>query len=79
MGHPRLFLADAPTTPVQVELAGRAEVQAVVKNGELVIRLLPEPTADERYVLVRETPGRFPGGGFTDTHHRLARILGGKG
>ena len=78
VGHPRLFLADAPTTPVQVG-RGEAEIQAVVKNGELVIRLLPEPTADERYVLVRETPGRFRVVAFTDTHHRLARILGGKG
>ncbi len=78
VGHPRLFLADAPTTPVQVG-RGEAEIQAVVKNGELVIRLLPEPTADERYVLVRETPGRFRVVAFTDTHHRLARILGDKG
>ena len=78
VGHPRLFLADAPTTPVQVG-RGEAEIQAVVKDGELVIRLLPEPTADERYVLVRETPSRFRVVEYTDTHHRLARILGDKG
>ncbi|MBP8037768.1 MAG: DEAD/DEAH box helicase, partial [Desulfobulbus sp.] len=78
VGHPRLFLADAPTTPVQVG-RGEAEIQAVVKDGDLVIRLLPEPTADERYVLVRETPSRFRVVEYTDTHHRLARILGDKG
>ena len=78
VGHPRLFLADGPTTPVQVG-RGEAEIQAVVKDGELVIRLLPEPTADERYVLVRETPSRFRVVEYTDTHHRLARILGDKG
>ena len=78
VGHPRLFLADAPTTPVQVG-RGEAEIQAVVKDDELVIRLLPEPTADERYVLVRETPSRFRVVEYTDTHHRLARILGDKG
>ncbi len=78
VGHPRLFLADAPTTPVQVG-RGEAEIQAVVKDGDLVIRLLPEPTADERYVLVRETPSRYRVVEYTDTHHRLARILGDKG
>ncbi|NLB07949.1 MAG: DEAD/DEAH box helicase, partial [Desulfobulbaceae bacterium] len=78
VGHPRLFLADAPTTPVQVG-RGEAEIQAVVKDGELVIRLLPEPKADERYVLVRETLSRYRVVEYTDTHHRLARILGDKG
>ena len=78
VGHPRLFLADAPTTPVQVG-RGEAEIQAVVKDNELVIRLLPEPKGDERYVLVRETPSRFRVVEYTDTHHRLARILGDKG
>ena len=78
VGHPRLFLADAPTTPVQVG-RGEAEIQAVVKDGDLVIRLLPEPTADERYMLVRETPSRYRVVEYTDTHHRLARILGDKG
>ncbi len=78
VGHPLLFLADAPATPVEV-LKGEPEVLVLGKGKELIVRFIPEIATEERYVLVRETPTRYRVVELTEAHHRLARILGAKG
>jgi hypothetical protein len=78
VGHPLLFLADSPATPVEV-LKGEPEVLVVGKGKDVVVRFLPETLTEERYVLVRETPTRYRVVELTEAHHRLARILGAKG
>jgi SNF2 family DNA or RNA helicase len=77
-GHPLLFLADAPATPVEV-LKGEPEILVLGKGKELIVRFIPEIATEERYVLVRETPTRYRVVELTEAHHRLARILGAKG
>ena len=49
------------------------------KARSLVVRFMPEIAAEERHVLVRETPTRYRLVECTEAHHRLARILGTKG
>jgi SNF2 family DNA or RNA helicase len=78
VGHSLLFLADSPTTPVEL-LKGEPEILALAKGKEIVVRFNPDATGEERHVLVRETPTRYRVVECTETHHRLARILGAKG
>ena len=78
VGHPLLFLAESPATPVEV-VKGEPEVLVVGKGKNLVVRFLPETVSEERYVLVRETPTRYRVVELTAAHHRLGRILGAKG
>ncbi len=78
VGHPFLFLADSPTTPVEM-LKGEPEIMVLRQGKEVVISLIPKVTNDEPFVLVRETPTRYRVIELSEAHHRLARILGGKG
>jgi hypothetical protein len=78
IGHPLLFLADSPATPVEV-LKGEPEILVLGKGKNLVIQFSPEIATDERHVLVRETPTRYRVIELSEAHQRLARILGTKG
>ena len=78
VGHPLLFLADSPSTPVEV-MKGEPEILVLAKGEDLVVRFMPEIAAEERHVLVRETPTRYRLVECTEAHHRLARIIGTKG
>jgi len=78
VNHPLLFLAESPTTPVEV-IKGEPEILVLGKGKNLVVRFLPEIATEDRYVLMRETPTRYRVVELTEAHHRLARILGTKG
>jgi len=78
VGHPLLFLAESPTTPVEV-LKGEPEVLVQGKGKKLTVRFLPETATEERYVLVREIRTRYRVVELSETHRRLVRILGTKG
>ncbi len=77
IGHPLLFLAEAPE--VRVEVArGEPEVLVTQEGQDLVIRFSPEKT-DSRLVVIRETPTRFKVVELTEEHRNIARILGAEG
>jgi len=78
IGHSLLYLADSPTTPVEM-LKGQPEILVVGKGKDMVVRFSPEVVGEDRYALVRETPSRYRVVELTEAHHRMARILGAKG
>jgi hypothetical protein len=78
VGHPRLFLADAPTIAVEV-VKGSPEILVVEQNGKMCIRFTPQHTGEDTHVLVRETATRYSLVELTAAHHRMAQILGSKG
>lgn len=77
IGHPRLFLEDAPTVPVEV-VKGEPEVFVTREGARLRLRFSIE-ASDERMILLRETPTRFKVVQLSDDHLRIAGILGEKG
>ncbi|MGE4560414.1 MAG: DEAD/DEAH box helicase [Desulfobulbus sp.] len=78
VGHPLLFLADSPTTPVEI-VRGEPELQVVTQDDTIVVRFTPEVSNEEQYILVRETPTRYRLVELNQAHHHMARILGAKG
>jgi len=78
VGHPRLFLAESPATPVEV-LKGEPEILVLGKGEDLLVSFLPEFTDEERQLLVRETPTRYRLFQLSEAQQRLAQLLGPKG
>ncbi|WP_448871533.1 DEAD/DEAH box helicase [Desulfobulbus propionicus] len=78
VGHPLLFLADSPTTSLEI-IRGEPELQVMARGDTVVVRFIPEVSIDEQYTLVRETPTRYRLVELNETHHHMARILGSKG
>ncbi|MDD2465048.1 MAG: DEAD/DEAH box helicase [Desulfobulbus sp.] len=78
VGHPLLFLADSPTTAVEI-IRGEPEFQVVAQKNTVVVHFTPQSLGEERYVLIRETPTRYRLVELNPTHHQMARILGSKG
>lgn len=77
IGHPHVFLADSPKTPVEI-LRGEPELQVDRQGDFLHVRFHPLPVAREA-VIVRETPTRFRVYPITDEHRRVAAVVGPDG
>ncbi len=77
IGHPNLFLEDSPETPLEV-VKGEPEVAVTQSGSQLSIRFAT-PVATERHVIVKETPTRYKVIELTESHRRIAKILGSKG
>ncbi len=77
VGHPLLFLADAPTTPIEC-VAGEPELLIEEQGEQLRIRF-SLPITGENIMLLRETPTRFKVVRISDNHRRIAQITGKDG
>ena len=77
VGHPLLFLAKAPTVPVEV-VKGEPEVMVTRDAADLIIRFSME-SGDARVVLQQETPTRYKVVQLSEHHRRIARVLGENG
>nr|WP_320009958.1 DEAD/DEAH box helicase [uncultured Desulfobulbus sp.] len=75
VGHPLLFLAESPNTPVEI-VAGVPEVQIDSQGDNLAIVLLPKNPFEERHVLVRESPTRYRVVTFNQAQLQLAQLIG---
>ncbi|MBM9615652.1 DEAD/DEAH box helicase [Desulfobulbus rhabdoformis] len=75
VGHPLLFLAQSPTTPVEI-VAGVPEVQIDNQGDKLSIRLHPKNPFEEPHVLVCETPTRYRLITFNKAQLQIAQIIG---
>ncbi len=77
VGHPHLYLADDPRTPVTLT-AGKP-VLSIQRQGD-AIRIQLSPVPDERpYRLLAEAPYRYRLVKFNRHHRRIQRILGPSG
>ncbi|MHB1184731.1 MAG: DEAD/DEAH box helicase [Desulfobulbia bacterium] len=77
LGHPHVFLADSPKTPVEI-LQGEPELRVDQQGESLLIQFSPWPDSTEAIVL-RETPARFRIYPITKDHRRVAEIIGPNG
>ncbi len=77
IGHPHLFLAAAPTTPVEF-VAGEPELLVEERDKHLHIRFAQAITTDNVTVF-QETPTRFKIITINDNHRRIAQITGKDG
>nr|WP_321464717.1 DEAD/DEAH box helicase [uncultured Desulfobulbus sp.] len=78
VGHPLLFLANSPTTRVEI-IRGEPELQVVAQGKAIVVRFTPEVAPEAHSTLIRETPTRYRLVELNETHRHMARILGSKG
>jgi hypothetical protein len=78
VGHPLLFLAQSPATPVEV-VRGEPEILVLAKGKNIIVRFAEISHGEERYVLIRESPTRYRLVEFKERHRRLARVMGVKG
>ncbi len=77
VGHPLLFLESSPSIPVEF-VKGEPEIRVAKSGSKLKIKFAAE--LDENRVLVmQETPTRFKVVELSETHRRLARVLGTRG
>ena len=77
IGHPHVFLADSPKTPVEI-LQGEPELRVDQQGDSLLIQFSPWPDSTEAIVL-RETPARFRIFPITVDHRRVAEVIGPHG
>ena len=80
IGHPSLFLQDAPEVRVEV-VKGNVElhVKKLDKGDKIKIVLEPQPFHEQKYHIVKETPTRWRVVEFNADHHRVYGVLGAKG
>ena len=77
VGHPLLFLHEAPSTPVDF-IVGEPELLVENRGDELHINFAL-PVSGENTMLVRETQTRFKVVRINDNHRRIAAITGRSG
>ncbi len=77
IGHPYLFLARSPATPVEF-IAGEPELLIEEKGPNLLIRFAQPITADN-YSTFHETPTRIKIISINDKHREIARQIGKDG
>ncbi len=77
IGHPYVFLADSPKTPVEI-LQGEPELRVDQQGDSLLIQFSPWPDGTEA-IVVRETPARFRIFPITGDHRRVAQVIGPNG
>ncbi|MCX5864227.1 MAG: DEAD/DEAH box helicase, partial [Deltaproteobacteria bacterium] len=77
IGHPYVFLADSPKTPVEI-LQGEPELRVDQQGDSLLIQFSPWPDSTEA-IAVRETPARFRIFPITGDHRRVAQVIGPNG
>ena len=73
IGHPSVFLADSPKTPVEI-LQGEPELRVDQQGDFLRIQFSPWPDSTEA-IIVRETPARFRIFPITMEHRRVAEVI----
>ncbi|MBU0680262.1 MAG: DEAD/DEAH box helicase [Proteobacteria bacterium] len=77
IGHPLLFLAESPETPVEIT-AGVPELFVSKQGDQLLLRLTPE-IGDEPTIAIREDRARFKIVKITPEHRRIVEIIGSEG
>ncbi|MEN8258433.1 MAG: DEAD/DEAH box helicase [Thermodesulfobacteriota bacterium] len=77
IGHPTLFLAESPETPVEIT-AGVPELFVSKQGDNLLLQLTPE-IGDETTIAIREDFGRFKVIKVTQEHRRIVEIIGQEG
>ncbi|MBU4118907.1 MAG: DEAD/DEAH box helicase [Proteobacteria bacterium] len=77
IGHPYVFLADSPKTPVEI-LQGEPELRVDQQGDSLLIQFSPWPDSNEA-IVYRETPARFRIYPITEDHRRVAQVIGSNG
>ncbi|HIJ90550.1 MAG: hypothetical protein OEV89_07260, partial [Desulfobulbaceae bacterium] len=77
IGHPYVFLADSPKTPVEI-LQGEPELRVDQQGDSLLIQFSPWPD-DTEAIVHRETPARFRIYAITGDHRRVAQVIGSNG
>ncbi len=77
IGHPLLFLAESPETPVEIT-AGVPELFVSKLGDRLLLRLTPE-IGDEPTIAIREDRARFKIIKVTQEHRRIVEIIGSDG
>ncbi|MCW5202151.1 ATP-dependent helicase, partial [Desulfobulbus sp. US4] len=77
VGHPLLFLADAPDVKVELVMA-EPELEIREEKGRLRMCLTPLPPADDddEIRVIRDTPTRFKLFRFTAKHWEIASFIG---
>ncbi len=80
IGHPRVYWAGTPEVRVEV-VRGEAElrVKKPDKGNKINISLAPQPAAEQKFKIIKESPTRLKIVEFTAEHHELFAILGKKG
>ena len=76
VGHPFVFLAQAPWSPVEL-VAGEPELFIRTAKNELIISFAPTVGLSST-VLVTETPTRMKVVAFSEQQRRIARIIGSR-
>jgi superfamily II DNA or RNA helicase len=77
-GHPRLFLAESPDTPVEL-VEGQPELRVEEAKGELLIRMVPPIHEHTEIVARRDGPTRFTVFLPDEGHRRLLGMIGDEG
>jgi len=77
IGHPHLFLAESPTTPVEL-LSGEPEL-LVEERGEMLHIRFAQPITADNISIHQETPTRIKVITINDNHRRIAQITGEEG
>ncbi len=77
IGHPNLFLAEAPAVAVEF-IQGEPELRIKEMDNELHIELYPDLMTD-KVTAVRETPTRFAVMNLSGEHRKIAAIIGEEG
>ncbi|MCB2181854.1 MAG: DEAD/DEAH box helicase [Desulfobulbaceae bacterium] len=77
VGHPHLFLAEAPSVPVEFT-RGEPELRAIQTNDKVTLKFSP-PLSDEKTFAVRETPTRFKIIQISGKHRKINSIIGDDG
>ena len=77
IGHPLLFLAESPSTPVEM-LSGEPEL-LVEERGEMLHIRFAQPITADNIAIHQETPTRIKIITISDNHRRIAQITGEEG
>jgi len=77
IGHPHLFLAESPTTPVEL-ISGEPEL-LVEERGEMLHIRFAQPITADNITIHQETPTRIKVITINDNHRRIAQITGEEG
>jgi len=76
VGHPYVFWADAPTTPIEI-VKGEPELLVTKGKGDrLTLQFSPTIESDSSMLTVKESPTRLKVIEVTPDHRRIAEILG---
>lgn len=77
IGHPHLYLADSPSTPMEF-VPGEPELLVEERGENLHIRFA-HPISEENINFSKETPTRIKIISINDNHRRIAQITGKNG